>query len=249
LAKSDEQVRNKTPVFTGVLFFQLLVFYKRAAGQHSPSSSEVDSPQRRSPVTFRDGRIEGSGLFSALPGVNHRGATRPARCSESRQPDGQPQTINDTQGTGIKIMKRLATLTLATCILAVSSVAVARDDVASYSIAEALELEQAKEILGTQITFYFGETKPGNVTKTFGEYGTNKKTNAFNKTDKEACQWVFLSAMVSLRDRAISEGGNAVMNIKSNYKSNLTVSDTTFQCGAGALMAGVALVGTVVTVE
>lgn len=87
------------------------------------------------------------------------------------------------------------------------------------------------------------------VLKDFGEFRTSKKTNAFMKSDAEACQWVFASALIALRDRAIKEGGNAVINIKSNYGDNMTSSNETFQCGAGAIMAGVALVGTVVKIE
>ncbi|POB08294.1 excinuclease, partial [Vibrio vulnificus] len=78
---------------------------------------------------------------------------------------------------------------------------------------------------------------------------TNKKTNAFNKTDEEACNWVFLSAMIVLKERAIKEGGNAVVDIKSNYKNNLTSSVDTFQCGAGTMVAGVALTGKVVKLK
>ena len=124
----------------------------------------------------------------------------------------------------------------------------ARDDVGDYSIAETMALEQTKEALGDDVQFFFGDQPHGEISANFGEFRTNKKTNAFNKSDQEACQWVFLSAMLSLRDRAVTEGGNAVINIKSNYKSNLSSSETTFQCGAGALIAGVALVGTVVTI-
>jgi len=122
----------------------------------------------------------------------------------------------------------------------------ARDDINDYIIKEALDLEQSKSKLGEKIKFYFGDQAHGEIVKTFGEFSTNKKTNAFNKSDLEACQWVFLSAMISLRDRAVREGGNAVINIKSNYKNNLTSSKDTFQCGAGTFVAGVALVGTVV---
>ena len=122
----------------------------------------------------------------------------------------------------------------------------ARDDINGYLIKEALDLEQSKSKLGEKIKFYFGDQAHGEILKTFGEFRTNKKTNAFNKSDLEACQWVFLSAMISLRDRAVREGGNAVINIKSNYKNNLTSSKDTFQCGAGTFVAGVALVGTVV---
>lgn len=125
----------------------------------------------------------------------------------------------------------------------------ARDSVSAYEIAEALSMAGDESKLGDQVRFYFGKQPHGKVIKNFGEFRTNKKTNAFNKSDKAACEWVFLSAMIALRDRAIKEGGNAVINIQSNYKNSLKTSETHFQCGAGAIMAGVALVGTVVTLE
>ena len=125
----------------------------------------------------------------------------------------------------------------------------ARDDIGSYAIADALAIEEYKNLLGNEIRFYCGTNKPKNIQKIYGEFGTNKKTNAFNKTDKAACQRAFISALISLRDRALREGGNAVINVKSNYKGTLTSDNTTFRCGAGAIMAGVALVGTVAQVK
>jgi hypothetical protein len=136
------------------------------------------------------------------------------------------------------------------CIL--SSLAVlsfsasARDDINSYSVVEALQTEQAKAKLGTDIAFYFGEQSYGTPEKNFGVVSTNKKTNAFNKSDREACEWVFLSAMIALKNRAMSEGANAVVEIKSNYKGTLTSSEDTFRCGAGTFLAGVALTGKLV---
>jgi uncharacterized protein YbjQ (UPF0145 family) len=127
-----------------------------------------------------------------------------------------------------------------------SSSAYARDDVSEFSIQEAMSQEQAKEVLGSDVRFYFGSQSHGKILKTWGEVSTNKKTNAFLKSDQEACTWAFLSAMVALRDRTLREGGNAVIKIKSNYKSNTTSSTTTFRCGAGNILAGVALKGTVV---
>jgi uncharacterized protein YbjQ (UPF0145 family) len=143
-------------------------------------------------------------------------------------------------------MKKIALMTLLGLSLGALNTAYARDDVGSYSIAEALSLEDAKNKLGSNIQFYFGSQTHPKIEKNFGNTATNKKTNAFNKSDKEACQWVFLSAMLQLKDRAEKEGGNAVINIKSNYKNNLTTSDTEFKCGAGTFMAGVALTGDVV---
>jgi hypothetical protein len=57
---------------------------------------------------------------------------------------------------------------------------------------------------------------------------------------------VFLTVVLALRDRAVSEGGDAVVNIKSYYKKNEVVSDSEYECHAGAFVAGVALKGTVV---
>ena len=123
----------------------------------------------------------------------------------------------------------------------------ARDDIGSYSIKEALDLEQSKEELGNDIKFFFGKQAHGKILRNHGVVRTNKKTNAFGKSDLDACQWAFLSAMITLRDSALTEGANAVINIKSYYRNDLASSEDTFQCGAGAFVAGVALVGTVVT--
>ncbi len=143
-------------------------------------------------------------------------------------------------------MNRLYILLLL-CLLFIPSVTFARDDIGSYSIQDALDSEQSKTKLGDDIKFYFGDQTHGKILENYGVFKSNKKTNAFNKSDLNACQRSFLSAMISLKNRAIMEGGNAVINIKSNYRNNLTSSEDTFQCGAGAFMAGVALVGTVVT--
>lgn len=142
-------------------------------------------------------------------------------------------------------MKKLPLIVLMTsCIF--STPTLARDDIAAYSIDSVLSTEVAKQKLGTDIQFYFGEQQYSEPKTSFGEFKTNKKTNAFNKTDEEACQWVFLSAMIALKKRAVKEGGNAVVDIKSNYKNKLTSSTETFQCGAGTFVAGVALTGKVV---
>ncbi len=45
----------------------------------------------------------------------------------------------------------------------------------------------------------------------------------------------------------MNEGGNAVINIASYYKKNTVSSDTEFECHAGAVIAGVAMIGDVVT--
>ena len=127
--------------------------------------------------------------------------------------------------------------------------AYARDTLHTLNAQDALQQgHQRGAILGDVKVYFAGETHPA-VEKSIGEFRTNKKTNAFNKSDEEACQWAFFSAIKSLQERALKEGGNAVIDIKSNYRDREFVSATEFQCGAGAFIGGVALKGTVVKLK
>ena len=139
---------------------------------------------------------------------------------------------------------------LAVIVLAMmASTAQARDTRHQYPLEDALTTEGAQERLDPDIALYFGDQKHGEVVTRYGEFQSNKKTNAFNKTDKTACEWAFLSAMLSLQKRARREGGNAVINIRSYYKRKNFVSDTEYECGAGAIMAGVTFKGDVVKLK
>ena len=120
-----------------------------------------------------------------------------------------------------------------------------RDDRIMFPIEDALSTPAAQNKL-QGIHFYFGNQKHPEILQDFGEFGTNKKTNALNKSDKQACEWVFISAMLKLQERARTLGANAVINIMSNYRDNEVVSETEYQCGAGHLFAGVALKGRIV---
>jgi uncharacterized protein YbjQ (UPF0145 family) len=132
--------------------------------------------------------------------------------------------------------------------LVVAFPAAARDDRLKFPVKGALAKGQNyKEKIDPQIKLYFGKPSGVKVAKTIGEWTSNKKTNAFNKSDQEACDIAFISAAVSLQDRAKREGGNAVINIHSVYKNDKFESTSEYQCGAGTTMAGVALRGTVVT--
>ncbi len=143
-------------------------------------------------------------------------------------------------------MKKIVMMLIALLLTVMSAQTFAREDVSEFSIKDALFLEEAKDKLGDDVHFYFGNQKHGKVLKSWGVVSTNKKTNAFLKSDEEACTRAFLSAMIVLRKRAIKEGGNAVIKIKSNYKGRELSSETVFECGAGNVIAGVALKGTVV---
>lgn len=140
--------------------------------------------------------------------------------------------------------KFLSLFILAT--LALSNQAFARDTKHLFSIEEAMQSADFKEKLDPTIRFIFGSQKTSEVIEHKGNFVSNKKTNAFNKTDQEACEWVLLSALLSFQDRVRAEGGNAVINIESYYKKNAYSSTSEYECHAGAIIAGVALKGDVV---
>lgn len=137
---------------------------------------------------------------------------------------------------------------LACACFLVSGAALGRDDIGTFPVAGVLSNPAyASRLEG--VTFFFGDQAHPAVEKSFGEYMSNKKTNAVGKSDQEACEWAFLSALLSFRDRALSLGGNAVVNIRGWYKKHDFTSTTEFQCGAGATMAGVTLKGDVVKLK
>lgn len=145
-------------------------------------------------------------------------------------------------------MRTLIAMSLLLVSLSWSATASARDTRHQFPINDVLNNpEYASELEG--VKFYFGEQSHPAVVKSFGTDRTNKKTNAFNKSDEEACQWVMLSALKQLKSRADQLGANAVINIISNYKNDQKSSETEYTCGAGGLMAGVALIGEFVVIE
>ena len=145
-------------------------------------------------------------------------------------------------------MKVLISMFMAVIVVLVSGNTMARDDRNMWSISEAMGTEDAKQKLNKNIRFYFGDQSHPKIIKNYGEYMSNKKTNAFNKTDERACQWNFLSAMLSFQDRALRMGGNAVVNIRSYYKKNSISSQAEFECGSGAFVSGVTFLGDVVQI-
>ena len=131
---------------------------------------------------------------------------------------------------------------------AAPTTAAGRDEHINFPIADVLNNPEFKDKLPAGVRFYFGGQK-ARVSKTLGETHTNKKTSSFKKSDKTACEWAMLSALIAIGEDAKSRGGNAVIGIKSNYKGNETASNDTYVCGAGNIMAGVALTGTVAVVR
>lgn len=136
-------------------------------------------------------------------------------------------------------------LAIATTLLLLSTTVQAKDEVLTLPLGNLLTTEKAKSALHPVPVYFAGQAHP-EVTKTWGEVSTSRKTNAVGKSDQEACEWVLLSALKVLQEAARQRGYDAVVNIRSNYRHNEFSSATEFQCGSGNIIAGVALKGDLV---
>ncbi|MEN1995023.1 MULTISPECIES: hypothetical protein [Stenotrophomonas] len=145
-------------------------------------------------------------------------------------------------------MRRFA-LIAATALLALASTAQARETRVEQSLHELVNSAEARNVgIDGSVKFYLAGERVS-VVERLGEDVTNKKTNAANKSDAEACRWVALSALRALQDGAKSRGANAVVDIVSYYKKNEFKSTANYECYAGAILAGVALKGTYAKVK
>lgn len=142
-------------------------------------------------------------------------------------------------------MKPITTLaaTFAVLFALVATPAEARDKRVQFNIASAIAQGKAQGVLDGSVAFYFeGQSTPA-VVQDFGVANTNRKTNAVGKSEQESCDWALLGALVALQDAAKARGANAVIGLRSNFKRQVFSSATQYECGAGRLMVGVALLG------
>lgn len=149
----------------------------------------------------------------------------------------------------IPALMALSAVSIAAIGLLAPSATTARNTRNMWPVADAMNAVEAKAQLNRGIRFYFGDSAHPAVAKSFGEFQSNKKTRGVGRTDKEACEWTFLSAMVSFQDRALQLGGDAVINIQSYYYAVPVSSATEYECGSGALMSGVTFRGEVVKLQ
>lgn len=119
----------------------------------------------------------------------------------------------------------------------------ARDTRLLLSVEDAIKQGREEGLIGTDIAFRFGKGNRGGYAKTMGSDISNRKTNAFNKTDVEACNWAFLSALKAFEENALGSNAKAVVEIVSYYKKREFSSTTEYECHVGNIVAGVALKG------
>ena len=146
-------------------------------------------------------------------------------------------------------MNKLTVLLFPAVFLALISTASAADVLGEFPLKHALESEKVKEAIDGNIPLYWGDQRHPAVEKELGKFTTSKRTNAVGKSDQEACEWALASAIIELQNRVFQEGGNAIINIRSNINNQPRSSTTDFDCLQGSIMVNVALKGTVVTLE
>jgi len=134
----------------------------------------------------------------------------------------------------------VASLLAAACALP----AMARDNVHTITLQSVLDMPEAKEKLDGSVKFYLAGSATPKIEKRFGDDVGNEKTNSVGKSADRACQWAALSALIAFQNHAKQQGANAVVDMVSYYKKEVSSSPTDIECHDGAIITGVALKGT-----
>ena len=117
-----------------------------------------------------------------------------------------------------------------------------RDTKLLLPINSALKKGRAAGVIDRRIRVQFGNRSLRGSQR---KYTANRKTNAFNKTDRVACEWAFLSSVKSLQDRARRKGKRSVSGIVSYHKRRTRSSSSKYECHVGGIIAAVALRGNI----
>lgn len=134
-------------------------------------------------------------------------------------------------------------------LLAAAPNAMARETRLELPLQDIVNSEEAKAAgIDGSVRFYLAGQKVA-VSSRLGEGVSNRKTNAANKSDEEACRWVMLTVLKNFQESAKKRGANAVVDIVSYYKKNEFKSATNYECYAGTFVAGIALKGTYAKVK
>ncbi len=118
----------------------------------------------------------------------------------------------------------------------------ARDTKLILPVNSALKKGRAQGIIDPRISLQFGKRSRRGGQRS---YTANRKTNSFKKSDRQACEWAFFSAVKSLQDRAHQRGVRRVTGIISYHKKRPRSSRSTYECHVGGIVAGVVLRGNI----
>lgn len=121
------------------------------------------------------------------------------------------------------------------------------DQIKTLSLQDMIHHPDYATKVPTDIKFFYGDQQV-TVKQLLGPVRTSRKTNK-RSNPTASCQWAMYSALIAFAEEARLQGGNAVVNIRSNYGNVETSSPHTFKCGVGTMMVGVALKGDIAVVE
>lgn len=145
-------------------------------------------------------------------------------------------------------MRRLAGFLMAIALLSAPR-AQARDILLNLDIYDAMHDPASAQQIGTDVAFFFAGQNTPPIGQTYEEFDSPQKAALTEAPEAQACRSAFLSALAKLRERTLATGGNAVVNIVSDFKKKVSASDISYECHAGTIHVGVALKGTIVKLQ
>jgi len=145
-------------------------------------------------------------------------------------------------------MKKITWIGAALVLCSLPGISQARDTTHYLPFDEAVAEATAAGRLDGSVKFYLAK-RPTGTQILRSNVSTSKKTNAFNKTDEAACSWALQSALIGMEKAAKAAGANAVVDIVSNYKHVEYKDSSKYECHAGAVIAGVAIKGSLAKVK
>jgi len=122
--------------------------------------------------------------------------------------------------------------------------AVARDTVVKITLQSVLDMPEAGGKLDGSVKFYLAGSPTPKILEKLGDDVGNEKTNSVGKSAEFACRWAALSGLIAFQKHAKEKGANAVVDMVSYYKKEVSSSPTDIECHDGAIVTGVALKGT-----
>ncbi len=133
--------------------------------------------------------------------------------------------------------------------LCIGSSAYAKDILQHHSIESAKSDSTVAEVLSGPVAFYWGKQSHPAVIRELGTYKSSRRTNGVGKASTTSCAHALASALLVFQERVDQEGGNAVINLRSNIKNRSESSTTEYSCLVGRMMVNVALKGDVVLLD
>ncbi|HRE44518.1 MAG TPA: hypothetical protein PKY87_11190 [Terricaulis sp.] len=96
------------------------------------------------------------------------------------------------------------------------------------------------------VTFYFGNQRAPAVAQRIEQNVTTRRPARSRRDAEEACQAALLNSLIALRNYALTHGGNAVVNIRSNTNLIEFSSTSEYQCVRSGRRVTAALKGDIV---